>query len=249
VRVLGVRVDLVTMAQTLAIIAGWIAAARERKAAGEAWRARQVVTVNPEIVMAARADPALRALINGADLVVPDGIGIVWASRLRGHRAAERVAGVDLVTGLARLGSARGWRLFLLGAAPGIAERAGARLRAANPGLGIAGTRAGSADAAEDAASTRLVRASDADVVFVAYGSPAQEWWIARNRDGLGGAVAVGVGGALDFLSGAVPRAPRWMQRAGLEWLYRLWRQPWRWRRMLALPRFALATLREARGT
>jgi N-acetylglucosaminyldiphosphoundecaprenol N-acetyl-beta-D-mannosaminyltransferase len=243
--VLGVRVDVVTMAHTLAVVTGWIAAARAPKAGGGKWRTRQVVTLNPEMVVAARADPELRDVINAADLVVPDGIGVVWASRLRGVKVAERVAGVDIVTALARLGGQRGWRLFLLGATPGIAGRAAEYLRASCPGVTIAGTHAGSADASEDEVTAGLVHASDADIVCVAYGSPAQERWIARNRDRLGCAVAIGVGGTLDFLAGAVPRAPAWMRRAGLEWAYRLWRQPWRWRRMLALPRFAIAVLWE----
>src|SRR5262249_44835572 len=133
--------------------------------------------------------------------------------------------------------------LFLLGAAPGVADEAADQLRARHPDLVVAGTLSGSP--AEAAADTILgaIRAARPNVVCVAFGSPAQERWIAAHRAQLGALVAVGVGGALDFLAGRVPRAPGWMRRAGLEWLYRLWRQPWRWRRMLALPRFALAVL------
>jgi N-acetylglucosaminyldiphosphoundecaprenol N-acetyl-beta-D-mannosaminyltransferase len=244
-RVLGVRVDAVTQDQVLAAMAGWIAGAGERGPAGLPRRTRQVVTLNPEIVMAARGDPQLRALIDDADLVVPDGIGVVWAARLRGRRFPERVTGVDTVEALARLAARRGWRLFLLGAAPGVAEAAAANLVARFPGLTVAGTYSGAPDPAWDDVSTGLVRASAADIVCVAYGAPAQERWIARNRDRLGAGAALGVGGALDFLAGRVPRAPRWAQRAGLEWAYRLWRQPWRWRRMRALPGFSVAVLRE----
>lgn len=243
--ILGVRVDVATWETALATIAAWV---ERQRATGEASSAAfpptcQVVTLNPEIVMAARADPALRALIAGADLVVPDGVGVVWVLRRAGWRAARRITGVDLLVALAGRAAAGGWRLFLLGAAPGVAEEAARRLAARFAGLAIAGTYAGASGAALDERQSALIRASRADLVFVAFGAPAQERWIARNRGRLGAAVAIGVGGAFDLLAGQVPRAPRWMRQDGLEWAYRLWRQPWRWRRMLALPRFALAVL------
>jgi N-acetylglucosaminyldiphosphoundecaprenol N-acetyl-beta-D-mannosaminyltransferase len=244
VRVLGVRLDVVTEAGALAVMMQWIEAARSRSA-GAPWTTRQVVTLNPEMVMAAQANAQLRDIFAGASLVVPDGIGVVWAARLRGAQVPGRVTGVDTVVALARLAAERGWGLFLLGAAPGVAEAAAARLRDRFPGLIVAGTHSGTPDPAEDALSAGLVRASGADVVCVAYGAPAQEEWIARNHDRLGAGLALGVGGTLDVLAGRVPRAPDWMRRAGLEWAFRLLRQPWRWRRMLALPRFAIAVLSE----
>ena len=242
---LGVRVDTVTAARARALMAGWVQEARATASRGMLARTRQVVTVNPEIVMSAQADPGLRDLINGADLVLPDGMGIVWAARLRGQRLAGRITGTDTLMSLAEMAAARGWRLFLLGAAPGVAEAAAGRLSARFPGLAIAGAHAGTPAPEEDKLSIGLIRAGKADIVCVAYGSPAQERWIARNRDRLGAAVALGVGGALDFIAERVPRAPRWMRESGLEWAYRLMREPWRWRRMLALPRFALAALGE----
>lgn len=247
-QVLGVRVDAVTMAQTLAHISAWVEEARQRASASSAPRTRHVVTLNPEMVMAAQVDMALRNLINTADLVVPDGVGILWASRWRGRRMPERVTGADCVVALANLASRCGWRLFLLGAAPGIAGEAARRLCARFPGLSIAGTFAGSPDPSQDAHTTGLIRASAADVVCVAYGTPHQEQWIARNRDRLGAAVAIGVGGTLDFLAGRIPRAPAWMRRMGIEWAFRLWHEPWRWRRMLALPQFVIAVWREKTG-
>jgi N-acetylglucosaminyldiphosphoundecaprenol N-acetyl-beta-D-mannosaminyltransferase len=241
--VLGVRLDLVSPPEALARIASWLDAPEDRAIRPM----RHVVTLNPEMVMAARADPTLRALIAGADLVLPDGVGVVWAARRHGAARTRRLTGVDLLTALAELAAARGWRVFLLGAPPGVAEAAARALRARWPALVIAGTHAGGAGPSEDAATRQLVRGSGADLLFVAYGTPAQELWLARNRTALGPAVGIGVGGAFDMLAGRVPRAPRWLRRRGLEWAWRLARQPWRWRRMLALPRFAALVLAERR--
>ena len=211
----------------------------------------QIVTLQPEIVMRARRTPDLWAIIQRAPLVTADGMGIVWALRLRGVRAPERVTGVDLLAALAQRAATRGYRLFLLGGAPGIAEQAGVALQRRYPGLLVAGAWAGSPDPADDAEARRRIRAARPDLLCVAYGAPAQERWIARVGPALvadrqRGIVAIGVGGALDLLAGRIPRAPLWMQRVGFEWLYRLARQPWRWRRMVALPRFAALACAEA---
>ncbi|MGZ3584431.1 MAG: WecB/TagA/CpsF family glycosyltransferase, partial [Ktedonobacterales bacterium] len=175
---------------------------------------------------------------------VADGAGVVWAARLGGATLRGRVTGIDLLDACAQVAAERGYRLFLLGAAEGVARQAAERLEARYPGLRIAGTFAGSPAAAEQGDICAHIREAGGDIVFVAYGAPAQELWIARTRGDLGAAVAIGVGGAFDFVAGRVPRAPSWMRHLGLEWLYRLWREPWRWRRMLALPRFAVAVLR-----
>lgn len=233
--ILGVRVDAVTAAEALDIIEQIV---REG-------RPQQVVTVNPEFVMAAQANQAFRRVLNAAALALPDGIGLVWAARILGQRLPERVAGSDLVPRLAERAARRGWKLFLLGAAPGVAEQAAARLVARCPGLTVAGTYAGSPAAAEEEDIVARVRAVRPGVLFVAYGAPAQELWIARNLERLGVPLCMGVGGALDFIAGVRRRAPRWVQRLGLEWLYRLLQEPWRWRRQLALPRFAFAILME----
>ncbi len=249
-RVLGLPVHALAMEQTLA----WIARRIDERADANGSAAtatppaqplHQIVTLNPEIVMAAQRDESLRAAITSADLCIADGVGVVWAARRRGQRL-ERVTGVDLLERTAQVAAARGWRLFLLGAAPGIAELAGEVLQRRYPGLQLAGAYSGGPQAtARDDILTRLATMRP-DILFVAFGSPAQERWIAGLREVLGAAgvsVAVGVGGAFDFIAGHVPRAPRWMRRVGLEWLYRLLREPWRWRRMLALPRFALAVI------
>ena len=227
-QVLGVGVDRVSLPGAVERIVALVGAGVPA----------QVVTVNPEFVMAARHDPLFRRVLNGAALAVPDGIGIIWAARILGDRLVERVGGVDLVDALAAVAPARGYRLFLLGAADGVAEAAACALRARYPGLRIVGTYAGSPAPADEAAILQLLRDARPDILFVAFGAPAQDVWIARNLAAAGVSVAMGVGGAFDYLSGQVPRAPRWLQRAGLEWLYRLARQPSRWRRMLALPRF-----------
>ncbi|MGH2516547.1 MAG: WecB/TagA/CpsF family glycosyltransferase [Ktedonobacterales bacterium] len=249
---LGLPVDLLGAAEALACVAGWMDAARATDEGSQPFQigapapgAKQIVTLNPEIVMAARHDAALRTAILTADLVLPDGIGVVWALRLRGQSAPERVTGVDLLDACAGVAARRGYRIFLLGGQPGVAEQAADRLRARYPGLRVVGAEAGSPRESDAPAILERINASGAHAVFVAFGAPAQERWIAAHRPQLGAVVAVGVGGAFDFLAGRVPRAPLWMRRCGLEWLYRLVRQPWRWRRMLALPRFAVAVLRE----
>jgi N-acetylglucosaminyldiphosphoundecaprenol N-acetyl-beta-D-mannosaminyltransferase len=235
--ILGVRVDDVTMDEAVERLAGFAASGHFHHA----------VTVNPEFVMAARRDPDFAAVINRADLSAPDGAGLLWAARRRGQPLRQRVAGVDLVVRLAAVAAQRGLRLFLLGAAPGVAEAAAATLAAHNPGLVVAGTFAGSPRAEEeDAIVARIVQAQP-HILFVAYGAPQQDLWVARNRQRLPVGLAMGVGGAFDFICGRRRRAPLWMQRLGLEWLHRLYHEPWRWRRMLALPRFVWAVLREGR--
>jgi len=206
---------------------------------------RLVISVNPERIMHAGRDPAFGALLRGADLALADGAGVVWAARRLGHPLPERVAGVDFVRALAARGAAQGWRFFLLGGAPGVAESAGRALREAYPGFILAGTDSGSPHPASDAATIEAVRSSGAQLLLLAYGAGAEEAWLARNLLASGAIVGMGVGGAFDFISGRARRAPPWMRKRGLEWLHRLSRQPWRWRRMIALPRFVIRVMRE----
>jgi N-acetylglucosaminyldiphosphoundecaprenol N-acetyl-beta-D-mannosaminyltransferase len=245
VYVLGVRVDRVLQEQALDLIEALI---RQRRAANNQRACQQIVTVNTEFVMEARRNRAFRQAINASALAVPDGIGVVWATRYLGRPAPERITGTDLLPAIAERCAASGYRLYLLGAAPGVAEAAAERLCQRFPTLQIAGTYAGSPAPAEEEEIIARIGAARADVLCVAYGAPAQELWIHRNLARLPVAVAMGVGGALDFLSGRKKRAPRSMQRLGLEWLYRLYREPWRWRRMLALPRFAIVVISKGRG-
>ncbi|HSM57628.1 MAG TPA: WecB/TagA/CpsF family glycosyltransferase [Candidatus Sulfomarinibacteraceae bacterium] len=207
-------------------------------------RLHQIATVNPEFVMTAQRDAHFLKVLREADLCLPDGIGLLYAARRYGQRLPERVPGSELVYHLAQLAAQEGWPLYLLGAAPGVAQEAGEIFRARYAGLTIAGAYAGSPNPAENDEIVSRINNSGARVLYVAYGAPRQDKWIARNRHALTDVrLALGVGGALDFVTGRAIRAPRGWQRLGLEWLHRLLHEPWRWRRMLALPHFALRVL------
>jgi N-acetylglucosaminyldiphosphoundecaprenol N-acetyl-beta-D-mannosaminyltransferase len=230
---MGVPVHDVTTEETLAFVSQWIAEGG----------AHQIATVNPEFLMTARSDATFRATLQRAALCIPDGIGVLWAARMRGKRLRERVAGSDLVPRLSAEAARHGWRIFYLGAAPGVAEKAASILAARYPELLVAGCYAGSPTIEEEEDIIARVRVSRADILFVAYGAPKQDLWLARNLARTGAAVGIGVGGSFDFIAGVARRAPRWMQRIGMEWFYRLTREPWRWRRQLALPQFAWLVL------
>jgi len=236
-QVLGVTVDCLDMAATLAAIERFV----------DEGGMHLVATVNPEFVMRARSDPAFARVLASADLCLPDGTGVVWAARRQGCELAGPVAGVDLIHPLAAMCARRGFRMFLLGAAPGVADELAARLRADHPGLEVA-SHSGAPGAAHDEEALRLIHEYGPQVLLVAYGAPAQELWIDRLRNRLGVSAAIGVGGAFDFLTGRVPRAPEWMRSAGLEWLHRLVRQPWRIRRMAVLPIYAFKVLSTPRS-
>jgi N-acetylglucosaminyldiphosphoundecaprenol N-acetyl-beta-D-mannosaminyltransferase len=228
VDILGVEVDDVTEEEALAHVQKYI----------EDGDLHQIATVNVEFIMEARRNPAFREVLARADLCVPDGVGVLWAARRQKRPLRERVAGVDLVERIAARSSEQGWRLYFLGAASGVAEQAAQTLSRRYPGLKVAGCYAGSPRQEEEKEIVAWVKASRPDVLFVAYGAPRQDLWIARNQARIGVPVALGVGGAFDFIAGVARRAPRWVQRAGLEWLHRLAREPWRLRRQMALPRF-----------
>ncbi len=234
VRVLGVRVDVVTEQEALDLMACWVAEGRPR----------QVATINPEFVMRARANPPFAAVLDASDLATPDGVGVIWAARRQGVYIPARVGGSDITLPLARQCARLGHRLFLLGAAEGVADEAARRLRRHIPSI-MVDAYSGSPDPAADAETVARVRAAHPDIVLVAYGSPKQEFWIARNKEAVGAAVSIGVGGAVDYLAGVQRRAPALVRRLWLDWVFRLVTQPRRWRRMLAIPRFIWAVLRE----
>jgi len=193
--------------------------------------------------MAAQKNHEFRHAINKSALTVADGIGVVWATRFVGFPTPERITGTDTLVALAKRCAEKSYRLYLLGAAPGVAEQAGERLQELAPELQIAGAYAGSPSPDEVDVIIERIHAANADILCVAYGAPAQDLWIYNNLSRLPTAIAMGVGGAYDFLSGRQRRAPQLMQRMGLEWLYRLYREPWRWKRMLALPHFFIQVL------
>jgi N-acetylglucosaminyldiphosphoundecaprenol N-acetyl-beta-D-mannosaminyltransferase len=242
VDVLGVRIDDVTYPEAMDVLR-------------QALASRQplvVTTPNPEIVMAARRDPAFRAVLNRAGLNIPDGIGLLLAARLAGDRLRQHVQGTDLVLLLAAESVAAGHRWFLLGGQGDVAQRAAHVLARQFPGLQVVGAASGDPGAEHDSHTRALIQAAErVDVLLVAYGAPRQEHWLDRNLRRLGVPVGIGVGGVFNYLAGDAPRAPVWVRRVHFEWLHRLLTQPWRWRRQLALPQFAglaaLAAMRRRR--
>ncbi|HEY8347687.1 MAG TPA: WecB/TagA/CpsF family glycosyltransferase [Symbiobacteriaceae bacterium] len=212
-RVLALEVDKVTMQEALERCLAFV----------DGEQPRLVVTPNAEIAYAALQDPELAAILNGADLVVPDGAGVVLASRILGDPVPEKVGGVDLATNLVAALSEQGrGRIYLLGARPEVVAEAARRLAERYPGITVAGYRDGYFSPAEEADVVAAIRAARADVLFVGMGSPKQERFLSRNLDRLNVKIGMGVGGTLDVWAGAARRAPDWMIRANLEWLYRI---------------------------
>ena len=233
--VLGVGFDNVTLE-------GAVAAAGEMLAEGGFHYA---VTPNAEFVQRAEKDEAFRAALNKADLVLPDGIGVVHAAKILGRPLQGRVPGCDFAAALAGQLAKTGGRLFLLGAKPGVAEQAARNLQASHPGLTVCGTHDGYFT--DDGAVVEQIRAAGADVVFVCLGAPKQEYWMIQNGPDTGASFLIGLGGSLDVFAGTVKRAPAAWQKLGLEWLYRLLMQPSRAGRMAKLPLFLVSAAR-ARG-
>ncbi|MEI7772693.1 MAG: WecB/TagA/CpsF family glycosyltransferase [Chloroflexales bacterium] len=238
IAILGVAVDNLTEREALARIDVLIAAGGPH----------HVVTVNPEFVMEAQANPTFRDVLARADIATPDGFGLLLAARYLGSPLRGRVTGVELTLRLADLAAARGYRMFLLGAAPGVAAATAAVLQARCPGLIIAGAYAGSPQPRHEPFLRQMIAAARPQILLVAYGHPQQDLWIARNQPTLQVPLAIGVGGTFDYLSGRVPRAPALIRRIGMEWAYRLARQPGRWRRIVnAVPRFAWRVITQGR--
>ena len=201
-----------------------------------------IVTANPEIVLRCREDAAYAAAVNGAELVLADGVGDLYAARILGTPLPGRVAGSDLVPRLLARLAERGGSVFLYGARPGVAERAGESLQSACPGLRIAGTENGYIS--DETALLEALEREKPDLLLLGLGAPRQELWMAENRQRTP-AVMIGVGGLLDVFAGDIPRAPETWQRLGLEWLYRLLREPRRFKRVIRLPKILFLALRE----
>ena len=236
--IMGVGVHPFTLEESIAVIAGWIEQAGHQAGSMEGCLARQVITLNPEMLMQARHDLAVWGLLNRGDLVVPDGHGILWAGKRLGSPFPERVTGIDLIQALAVRAVDARWHLYLLGGAPGVAEAAAVNLQRQHPGLQVVGTGHGYFTGAELPAVLDRIRAAHPDLLLVGMGFPRQEYFIRDHRRELGSPVAVGVGGSFDVISGRLRRSPAWIQQLRLEWLYRAFQEPARWRRLLMLPRF-----------
>ncbi|HSV72470.1 MAG TPA: WecB/TagA/CpsF family glycosyltransferase [Chthonomonadales bacterium] len=239
VSLLGLPVDRLDMASALEAIYAYV------RAGG----VHHVVTLDSSMCVQAQTDEGLWQIVHSADLVTPDSAGILWACRRARQPLPERVSGVEIVEGLCQSSAGRGHSLFFLGAAAGIAEAAAERMRARFPGCRIVGCRDGYFRPDDEPGVVAAIRAAQPDILCVAMGAPRQERWIARNRAKLGVPVMIGVGGTLDVLSGAVRRAPLWMQRMGCEWLWRLFSNPRKLPKVLLLPRFVLLVLRAPRAT
>lgn len=226
VRILGVPVDALTRREVLA---------QCEQMLGEP-TLHHVVTANPELVLAASRDVSVREVLGKGSLVVTDGVGLLWAARRNGQHLSERIPGVELMCDLVRLAATRGQSVFLVGGRGGVAPAAAAKLRQEIPGARVTVfDRAHSAEAPLEELWIALAQARPA-VLFVAYGQPRQELWIDTHRARLaacGVRLAMGIGGAFDTISGRLPRAPQWMRRGGLEWLWRLLLEPWRFPRIL----------------
>lgn len=210
-----------------------------------------IVTPNPEFVILAQKDKQFAKILAEADLAIPDGIGLVLASRLlygKKRGLKERITGVDLMTEICRAAKKKNWSVFFLGAREGVAKKCAQKLKE-KYGLTVLGTYSGWADRRGDKenrlAIKKMVGLKDCHFIFVAYGAGKQEKWIKRNLAEIPVRMAMGVGGAFDFLSGEVSRAPVIVRRLGLEWLWRLAREPWRWRRQTALLKFAYLAVKE----
>lgn len=236
-RILGVRVHRVRMDDALQRIE-WLIRRAEPSL---------VITADANAVLIALEDAEFHALMETAALVTPDGFGLLWAGRRLGQPFPERVSGVDLVEHLTRLSHEKGYRLYLLGAAPGVAERAAQNLLACYPNAQIVGVQHGYFTSADEPAIVAQVAAAQPDVLLVGMSMPRQEKWAWRHRQQLGVPVMIGVGGSFDVYGGVVKRAPKWLQRIGCEWLWRLIQDPRKIKKVRNLPRFAWRVLRERR--
>lgn len=235
IRILGVKIDNITMSQAVDTVSEWM----------DSDDHRMVVTPNPEIVYHAYLHPEFKQVLNQADLTLPDGIGVVYGAKIIGTPLQERVPGFDFCCHTLEKMAATGKRLFLLGGKPGVAEMAVENIKKSYPGIGIAGYCDGYFK--DDEKVLEQINQSNADFLMVCLGFPRQENWIAKYRDRLSVKVSIGAGGSVDVLAGTVKRAPALFCRFGLEWFYRLLRQPSRIGRMMNLPKFLLTVMKKTR--
>jgi N-acetylglucosaminyldiphosphoundecaprenol N-acetyl-beta-D-mannosaminyltransferase len=230
----GVRLDNITLDETVNRVADMISH----------HEAGLIATVNAEFIREAQTNRPYRRVINGAALALADGSGGTILARLRGTPLKARIPGVDLAERLVAEAADRGWRVFLLGGAPEAAMKAATVWQQRYPNFQIAGVNDGSSSAEAAPAIVKEIGDSKADIIFVAFSFPRQELWIDDNLAATGASVGIGLGGTFDYVAGLRPRAPKPWRRLGLEWLYRLITQPWRYKRMLAVPYMVWLVLR-----
>lgn len=234
VKILGVPVHPLTMSESVAVL--------EEKLQKK--EQAFVVTANAEIIMMCQQDKEYNNIVSEqADLVLPDGAGAVWAGRYLGNEVPERVAGFDLYNQLLKLSADKGYKAYFFGGAPGVAEAAKDKAEELYPGVQIVGCRNGYFTEAEEEAIIKEINDAAPDMLFVALGAPKQEKWLVKYRNQLKPRILMGIGGSFDVLAGKMERAPKWMQEASLEWAFRLYKQPSRFMRMLALPKFVLKVI------
>jgi N-acetylglucosaminyldiphosphoundecaprenol N-acetyl-beta-D-mannosaminyltransferase len=230
VTILGITVDPYSMAETVEKIRQSV---RDKKL-------MRVVTANPEMIYASQSNQRLKEVLNSAEIITADGIGVVWAARQLGTQVPERVTGIDLVQALFPVANEEKWRIFFLGGKPGVAEQAVENISADYPGIECCSEH-GYFNPQEEPEVIDKILQFTPDVLLVGLGAPRQEYWLAEHP-GLG-CVGIGVGGSFDALAGVVRRAPKQIQDFHMEWLYRLCREPWRWKRQMVLPRFLFKVL------
>ena len=234
IKILGVPVHPMTMVQAVDSL-------EQRLLSGEQ---TFVVTANAEIIMMCQEDAAYNEIIcHRAELVLPDGAGAVWAGRHLGYQVPERVAGFDLYNQLLALSAKKGYKAYFFGGSPGVAEAAKSKSEELYPGVQIVGCHNGYFTDADVPGIIEEINNSGAEMLFVALGAPKQEKWILAHRQELKPRILMGIGGSFDVLAGKMERAPKWMQDASLEWAFRLYKQPSRFMRMMALPKFALKVM------
>ncbi|HEY9061944.1 MAG TPA: WecB/TagA/CpsF family glycosyltransferase [Pseudobacteroides sp.] len=233
VDILGVPVDKLNMRQSVNTVTAFLSQNK----------LHAVYTPNAEIMMEAHRNPYLKDILCQADLLVADGAGVVLASKILGLGLPERVAGFDLIKNLFAEAENIKMRFFLFGGKPGIAEEAEKYLLANYKNIEVVGVRSGYFSSSEEKEIIDQINSSKADILLVALGAPKQEIWIHEHKRLLNAKVCIGVGGSLDILSGNVKRAPEFFQKYGLEWFYRLCKEPWRYKRMMDLPRFIMKVL------
>ena len=238
VEILGAKVDCVTMEEAISRIEAFI----------ESKTPHIVVTADSSGLVIAQSDPEFRKILLTADLVTPDSAGVLWAAKRKQAKITGRVSGVDIVARICALSADKGYRIFLLGAAPGVAEVAAEKLRLLHPGCNIVGTRHGYFPPESDEVVALEVTQEKVDVLFVAMGIPRQEKFIASTMEIIRAPVAIGVGGSLDVFSGRTKRAPKIIQKLCLEWLWRVILNPRKFSKVKTLPVFAWRVLREGKN-